>query len=222
MQSSIKKGSVSLHLSGEEVILSSGRGLFIPTSKTLIVADMHLGKSALFRQNGIPVPNTLIENDLARLSEMIAEFQPEKLVVAGDMFHQDINSEIDVFSEWRSTLEKMDIILVKGNHDKLPAQVYNDLDIEIVPKVLKLAAFQIVHNHADAHEDIFSISGHVHPGVALRGKAKQGLRMPCFRVGKDHIILPAFSAFTGLDVSKCEERCRYFAIAGNEIHEVPF
>jgi metallophosphoesterase superfamily enzyme len=51
-----------------DILLLPGRAAFLPASATLLVADLHLGKAATFRQAGIPVPEGSAQADLARLT----------------------------------------------------------------------------------------------------------------------------------------------------------
>ncbi|MCH8494168.1 MAG: metallophosphoesterase [Balneolales bacterium] len=44
----------------------------------------------------------------------------------------------------------------------------------------------------------FTISGHIHPGIRMKGYAKQSLMLPCFHLSKNGFLLPAFGTFTGL------------------------
>jgi metallophosphoesterase superfamily enzyme len=53
----------------------------------LILSDLHLGKTAHFRKNGIPLPANIILEDLKRLSILIDHFKPEKIIVVGDFLH---------------------------------------------------------------------------------------------------------------------------------------
>ena len=71
-----------------------------------------------------------------------------------------------------------------------------DFEIE---KELEISPFTFVHEHLKKHSEQFVISGHTHPGVRIKGKGKQFLKLPCFQVSEHQIILPAFSLFTGLN-----------------------
>jgi DNA ligase-associated metallophosphoesterase len=181
----------------EVLILSALRAIYWPRKKALILADMHLGKTGYFRSKGIPIPSTVLENDLQRLSLLIDTYQPEVIVVAGDMFHHDYNTDIDCFHTWRQLYNSIDFVLVPGNHDKLLNIDYQALGIKLTEKKHWLDPFTIIHEPG-SNADTFMISGHIHPGYAIAGRARQSLRLPCFIVGQQQMILPAFSLFTGL------------------------
>lgn len=207
-------------LAGEKIILSPEKALYWPAAKALVVADMHLGKTALFRQFGVPVPAALLTHDLERLSATIGLYQPEKLIVVGDMFHQDFNSDLQLFTEWRNTFETLQIILVQGNHDRLPMLQYRYMGIDLYRPNLNIYPFHFVHKPGNESEDKFIMSGHLHPGVKLTGVARQAIKLPCFRVSENSIVLPAFSAFTGLDVNRCSEECNYYAVLKDRVMQV--
>ncbi len=214
-------GDLELVIRGEAITLSSKRALYWKREQALIIADVHLGKPAHFRQSGIPVPSGLLTADLDRLTKLIAQFQPRQLIVVGDMFHhQDYNIDITTFADWRNLFDGLKIILVQGNHDRLKPLQYLHMDIELYKPNLTIGPFQFVHEVKEGNEHFFSISGHIHPGVLLRGRAKQGMRLPCFAMNENQLVLPAFSLFTGLDTSYCIDECEFYAIAGEKVFKV--
>ncbi|MCZ4243686.1 ligase-associated DNA damage response endonuclease PdeM [Pedobacter punctiformis] len=206
---------------GEELILDKERALFLPKHQLLAISDLHLGKSAHFRQAGLQVPSTIAKSDLQRLSLLIEKYQPKTLLINGDMFHHGLNTDIDDFSIWKQQYTDLNFLLVKGNHDQLSANNYKDLGIEIHEPSFCLSPFCFIHD-APKHtnEELYPISGHIHPGVSIVGKAKQRLKFPCFYFGKDHAILPAFSLFTGLYNIQPKTNERIFAITPEKVIEV--
>jgi uncharacterized protein len=217
----IKKIALEIIIRGEELVLSERRALYWKREQALVIADMHLGKAAHFRQFGIPVSSGLLTADLERLSSLIAEFQPKQLIVAGDMFHhQDHNTDLEIFASWRNAFDGLKIVLVQGNHDRLKTLQYMHMDIELYKPNLSLHPFQFIHEYTEPNENYFSISGHIHPGVLLRGSAKQAMKLPCFAVGENQLVLPAFSLFTGLDVNYCVEECDFYAIGEGKVFKV--
>ena len=47
----------------EKLIFTNQRALFWEKNNSLIISDLHLGKTAYFRKNGIPVPSDILEDD---------------------------------------------------------------------------------------------------------------------------------------------------------------
>lgn len=196
---------VEVKLQGQQFWMSGERTLFWEEKKTLILSDLHLGKTGHFRKAGIPVPGKLYKNDLHRLMETIQYFQPHSLVFVGDLTHSYENQELDQFRKWREDLPNIRMELVKGNHDVLSNHWYESAGIEVHAVSLSRDSFLFVHDplENEPESECYLISGHLHPGVIIRGLGKQSLRFPCFHFGPRMALLPAFSEFTGL---ACIER----------------
>jgi len=190
---------MTITIYGEELILAKERALFLPQQKLLAISDLHLGKAAHFRKEGVQVPSTLAQNDLQRLSLIIDRYEPQTLLINGDMFHHELNTDVDDFERWKQNYPTLKFRLVKGNHDYLANKNYQDLGIEVHGPSYCTTKFCFIHDSTHCKEEtLYPISGHVHPGVTVVGRAKQRLSFPCFYFGKEHAIMPAFSAFTGL------------------------
>lgn len=216
-----EKPANSILDTGHELLeLSPLRGVFRPKTKDLIIADLHLGKAAHFRKHGIPVPSLIQDADLNRLSLLIEEFAPSRLIIAGDMFHQNLNADTRRFEDWRGRFNALPITLVLGNHDRLKAHLYDRFHLHIVNDVFSVENLSVVHHHTCPGQT-FCISGHLHPGVAISGRARQHLRLPCFVLGENHLVLPAFSQFSGSNTKDARKiGLKYFAIGNNRVFEV--
>jgi DNA ligase-associated metallophosphoesterase len=197
---------------GEELILSTERAIYWAAQKILIISDLHIGKSAHFRKHGIQVPASIGDSDLQRLSGLIDLYDPQTLLITGDMFHHKSNSEVTAFSEWRKRFSKLKFLLIKGNHDQLSPLEYASLNIELIQKELICIPFRFIHETTESTDASYTISGHIHPGVTLYGKARQRLTFPCFYFGENYAVLPAFSAFTGLSKIQPQKNDRFYAI----------
>jgi DNA ligase-associated metallophosphoesterase len=197
---------------GEELILSKERAIYWAAQKILIISDLHIGKSAHFRKHGIQVPASIGDSDLQRLSGLIDLYDPQTLLITGDMFHHKSNSEVTAFSEWRKRFSKLKFLLIKGNHDQLSPLEYASLNIELIQKELICIPFRFIHETTESTDASYTISGHIHPGVTLYGKARQRLTFPCFYFGENYAVLPAFSAFTGLSKIQPQKNDRFYAI----------
>ncbi|SHG33810.1 ligase-associated DNA damage response endonuclease PdeM [Pedobacter caeni] len=210
---------MTISCNGEELILNKERAIYWPAKEMLIISDLHIGKSAHFRKHGIQVPANIGNDDLERLGKLIGFYDPKTLVITGDMFHHKINSDVTLFSEWRKKFGGLKISLIKGNHDLLKSQEYQSLNIDLIPRELISAPFRLIHEQPKSLEkdEYYTISGHIHPGVTIYGKARQRLNLPCFYFGEHHAVLPAFSAFTGLSRIQPEKNDRFYAITPSGI-----
>ena len=206
---------------GEELILDKERAIYFPKHQLLAISDLHLGKSAHFRQSGVPVPASVAQRDLTRLDEILKKYKPTTLLINGDMFHHGLNADIDKFYRWRKSYQQTNFLLVKGNHDRLAQADYASMDIEIHEPSFCLGPFCFIHDAPKCtEEEKYPISGHIHPGVTIVGRAKQRLKFPCFYFGKEYAVMPAFSVFTGLYNIRPKKDEQIFAVTRESVVEV--
>jgi len=196
-------------ISGNTFLLSMDRCIYWQEEKTLILSDLHLGKTGHFRKAGIAVPQAIFKEDMQRLVTQLQLYKPGRVIVIGDMFHSHDNKEHDFFIRWRKDFEQLSIQLVKGNHDILQEAWYTEAGIQLCitePEggnpALQIGNFIFTHdineiNLSNADKALYFFSGHIHPGISISGLGKQSLRFPCFYFGKQYAVLPAFSRFTG-------------------------
>lgn len=203
--------------------LSAERAIFWENQSTLILSDTHFGKTGHFRKNGIGVPQAVFQEDLQRMIDLLIFFKPTRLLVVGDLFHSAANLELNLFAKWRSDFTQLEMVLVKGNHDILADQWYQEHQIIVQKGIYQLGPFQFVHepmNSLDLTEMPFLFSGHLHPGVSLSGMGKQSLHFPCFYFSKTSCILPAFSRFSGTATVKKKKDNTIFAIVNQQLIEI--
>lgn len=190
------------HIICEQTLwVAKERGLYWEEEKTLIIADLHLGKSGHFRKEGIAIPQQVYKADLQRLVHLLYQYKAERLIIAGDLTHSKANKELDLFIRWRKDFPLLTIDLVKGNHDILLDDWYSEAGIRVSNTLLKAGPFQFIHDldtYPEWNEkDIYTFTGHMHPAVQVRGQGRQSLRFPCFYFTQNYCVLPAFSQFTG-------------------------
>ncbi|MEJ7683919.1 MAG: metallophosphoesterase [Segetibacter sp.] len=99
--------------------LSADRCVYWEEQQSLIVTDLHFGKTGHFRKSGIAVPQSIYKEDMQRLVNQLQFYKPQQLIIVGDMFHSVANKELDFFKKWRNDFSHLHIHLVKGNHDIL-------------------------------------------------------------------------------------------------------
>lgn len=207
-------------LHSQNLWLSAQRSLYWEEEKALIVSDLHFGKTGHFRKAGIPVPQSIYKEDLQRLVSLLNHFRPQKLIVVGDFFHSSANTELDWFKKWRDDFAHVQIILVRGNHDILKDQWYQDAAIEVVSPTLQLASFLFSHDQCETTAGVYTFCGHIHPGILVHGLGKQSLRFPCFYFGRNSCILPAFSKFTGAVAMDKSSAQNVYAVVENELVKI--
>lgn len=206
---------LSIQLQGEEIQLLAERALHWPAQKTLIVADLHWGKTAHFRKNGIAIPGASQQQDEIRLAQLIRQYNVERLVIAGDLFHSKGNNEVDSFSHWRTMHTSLHIDLVTGNHDILPAEKYLSWNLNMADG-LNISPFFISHDVPKTC-DSFCIHGHIHPAIRITGKGNQAIRLSCFCEDEGRLILPAFGQFTGKYTLNADDHKHLYVIADTTV-----
>lgn len=203
--------------------VSSERCLWWEEENTMILADLHLGKTGHFRKSGIPVPENIYRADLQRLMAQLFFFKADRLIIVGDFTHSSANKELDHFLKWRKDFSLLQIDLVKGNHDILNEQWYRDANITLIDEELVIGEFNFRHDlttkNIIQHPDnsCYNFVGHIHPGITIKGKGRQVLHFPCFYFTKTYCVLPAFSHFTGTYTVERKKNETVYAIADNKL-----
>ncbi|HVI46637.1 MAG TPA: ligase-associated DNA damage response endonuclease PdeM [Chitinophaga sp.] len=193
------------------------RAIFWEEEKTILLSDLHLGKAAHFRKSGIAIPAGIVQEDLFRLQQLITRHLPERVIVVGDMFHSTENNDVQYFRLWRSQFRHISFDLVKGNHDIMQPEVYEQLEVN-VHNTLTIRNIHFIHEPCEDDNGYqYTFSGHLHPGMVMAGMGKQRLRLPCFYFGRHCGILPAFGHFTGLASLEPSPAEPVFVIAGKSI-----
>ncbi len=190
----------AIEMAGEALIALPDRALLWPRTRTLIVADVHLGKGAAFRRAGVPVPSGATAADLDRLAVLIAAYAPTRLLVLGDLFHARLSQDepamaaIDAFRSQHAAIE---ITAIRGNHDRHVERLPAAWQIEWVTGSLHQPPFVFAHE-PDADPRGLVLAGHIHPVLLLKTR-RDSARLPVFwfrheqRIG----VLPSFGSFTG-------------------------
>jgi len=213
---------VILRISGEEIHLLAERALWWPNASTLVVADLHWGKASTFRAAGIPIPIGTTSDDLARLDSALTRTGARRMVVLGDLFHaragRVASHTLAELRRWRSLAAPVEILLVRGNHDRHAGDPPSDLRINCVNSPAFVPPF--VFRHEPAQGDGFGLAGHVHPGLTLTGRGLQRETLPCFLIGQSGAILPAFGSFTGFGNVEPGPGDRAYVVVEGEVLQV--
>jgi DNA ligase-associated metallophosphoesterase len=192
----MKKNTFKFYWEDTLLEMLPSRALFLPDTKELLICDIHLGKSEYFQQNGIPLTNNSDENNFIRIIKLVKKYNPEKLIILGDLFHSkfSIDKTLQKKVEDLPELLKTNVELILGNHDA---------GCEI--KNFKISDIRKTKNISFSHEPINSednktlnICGHYHPKVYLKNKSDK-LSFRCFAMDmkKNTLYLPAFGDLTG-------------------------
>ena len=148
-------------------------------TKTLLIADPHLGWEMQLQEKGIHVPSQT-PKILNKLTAIITKYKPDRLVILGDVKYTVVSSE---FGEWQDIpdfFNKLEgfigsIAIVRGNHDAnleplLPEKV------ELLPATgAVIGDVGVFHGHKWPSPALLGcktlVMGHLHPVVVFRDPA---------------------------------------------------
>ncbi len=179
---------------------SSG-ALWMPESKTAVVADIHLGYGWAQRRRGElgPLADARAYEKLLSLRE---ELRPQRFIFLGDLVHAPKPCEPE--RQWIEGLlhelsGSAEVIAVRGNHDRAFAQEFGHLPVKTV-SAWREASVTAIHGdrlEVPVPEQSTLLIGHLHPALPVRDASGAGRKLPVFLVTASCIVLPAFSPFAG-------------------------
>jgi len=197
---------------GHHLQLLAQRAAWDPARRTLLVADLHLGKAETFQAHGIALPSDGDLDTLNALIELAAQWPCQQVIVLGDLVH----SRLGLTPQLRQKLEALPELLgcplrlIGGNHDR--GSWIAGLQQE-PPQTL--GPWWLSHE-PDPRAGQLNLCGHLHP-VALVGRGNDRLRLPCFSLDgqQQRLALPAFGRLTGGHPAAQGERL--WLVAGGEL-----
>jgi len=210
---------VTIEVGGEPLVLLPQKAAFLPSRRTLRIADAHLGKAVSFRRLGVPVPSGTTRGTLAQIDALVDVHRATRVVFLGDFLHSErsqASSTLDALARWRGARPALELTLVRGNHDQRAGDPPADLGIEALDEPLVLGGLRLCH-HPRPRPGGYVLAGHWHPCVRLGGRAHDRLRLPCFWFGAQVGVLPAFGAFTGMHPVQAAPGDRLYAVADQAV-----
>ena len=197
--------------------------VFFPKHGILAVGDLHLGYEHILRSSGINLPETQTKSIIENLNQIFSEINKKdhklkKIIFLGDIKHyfRFEYQEKYLFNKFLEFLKKhlkdKDIILIKGNHDKIEYSGKKMKDYYIKNRIAFLHGhknFPQLEKKKDSVD--FFVTGHLHPSITISDKSNiKREKFKCFLVGKYNkkraIILPSFfDVKVGTDVNNYKE-----------------
>jgi uncharacterized protein len=214
--------ALTIELAGEQLIVDAQRALIWPAESTMFLADLHLGKSDIFRRAGIPIPEGSTTADLDRIETLVQRYRLERVVLLGDFLHGRSFPKAaytQTFGAWRRTRADLEFTVIAGNHDRFDAFRSLDWDVTWQREGVSIGPF-VCRHHPEPSREGFVLAGHVHPVIFLYGSARERLRVPVLWIREGHAVLPSFGSFTGgAEVSPAESESVY-AFGADRVWEV--
>lgn len=211
-------GPIDITWHGHHLRLLPDRAIYLPAERTLLVADVHLGKPASFRSAGVPVPEAITDRDLARMTALIGSIAAERLLILGDLIHDAAalrDRTREAVARWRVSLPNIAIDLVVGNHDR-KADSCEPLGVRVLGEVVTLnSGLRLTHEPPEADAPP-TLCGHLHPVISVGPRRSAArVRAACFHFEANTGVLPAFGTFTGGRAMHNGPACAVFA-AGDQ------
>jgi len=197
-----------------DVVADVRRAVWLEKERTLLIADVHLGHLWVERQRGTLLP--IIHDDtLERLESLRGDYQPDRWVFLGDTVHAVARLSV-LQDELRNLIRWLDdelVTFVLGNHDARLPEMLRSLGCGAeCTRLATSGPHVLVHGDAMPWESVaarlgsggMAFYGHEHPAVVLGDGVATAARVPCFLVGTDRAILPAFSRWAAGQVFPSE------------------
>lgn len=186
--------SAVLELGECEAVADRSGALYLPSARTLVVADLHLEKGSAFAVRGVMLPPYDTRDTLQRLGEVLERYRPACVIALGDSIHDGAGADrlgTAELRELRAIQTGREWIWVTGNHDPEIRPVLGGT----TARAVTIGALVLRHDPGEGVGAI-EVSGHLHPAArALLGGV--GVRHRCFAGDGRRLVLPAFGAFTG-------------------------
>lgn len=213
---------VAVALAGEHMEIHPLRALYWARRQTLIIADAHFGKAAAFRAAGVFVPEETTSASLRRMDTLLDQTGASRIVFLGDFLHAVEGRHPGTFQTmiaWRERRSAVEMVLVRGNHDRTAGDPPESLGIRCVDAPLLDPPFAFTH-HPGTRAGAYVLAGHIHPGVKLVGPGRQRDHFACFWFGEEMGVLPAFGEFTGFADVEPLPHDRVWVVAHDELISV--
>jgi metallophosphoesterase superfamily enzyme len=173
----------------DEWLLTPQRVAIHEPTGTAVVADLHLGYDEARRRAGEAIPPVPMDARLADLGAALQRHRLRRLAVAGDLLEDGRCTEaLEAFGTW---LDQHGVELVgvaPGNHDRARGEALAEGDWRLRDDGVPLGRWRVVHGDGPLPGGPV-VQGHEHPWVRWRG----GPEAPCYLVGEDRLVLPAYS-----------------------------
>jgi DNA ligase-associated metallophosphoesterase len=208
-------------VASETLHLLPQRCVYWPRERMLIIADIHLGKAAAFRAQGVPMPHGTTAQNLQVLDHLLAQLDVATVLFLGDFLHARTAraaSTMAAISAWCAQHPNVRLMLVRGNHDLHAGDPPSHWGIEVVNEPHRHGPFTFCHHPCEL-PDTYVMAGHVHPVFRLSNRG-DSLRLPCFLLGPQRMVLPSFGAFTGGFAIAPEKGERVFVAADDAVFAV--
>lgn len=183
-----------MHVTAFEDVHYEDRAVWMPEWGTLVLADVHLGRT---RSSRVDLPIGSHADILERLDALLDRHDPDQVVIAGDLVHDFDSVPLTVAESVEEIVDLVEdrgaeFVVTAGNHDTVLDRVTS---IETVDEYQIGGKTVVHHGHEIPESEVARhIIGHDHPAITIEGS-----RRPCYLdcpdqyEGSSVLVLPAFS-----------------------------
>jgi uncharacterized protein len=148
-------------------------------TRTLLIADPHIGWEMELQQKGIHVPSQT-PKILTKLTTILSKYKPEHLVILGDVKYSVVSSEMgewhdipDFFTKLQKCVQRISV--VRGNHDANLEPLLPE-SVELLPATgAVIGDVGVFHGHKWPSPSLLGckslVMGHLHPVMVFRDPA---------------------------------------------------
>ncbi len=183
--------SVSL---GDGATALAGGMLWIETTASLVIADLHLGYEEAI---GGALPLWSLDESVGRIEAALAAYGARELILLGDVLHGVRLSEgagERVIATMRRLRNLCRLVVVAGNHEgRTRGRALLGDSVEEIER----AGLLLHHGDRPRIGALRHVIGHLHPSVALGSERS----VPAFLSARELIVVPAATPYSrGLNI----------------------
>lgn len=181
------------------VTITNDRCLILDEGPTAVIGDLHLGYESALEDEGMFIPRINTESVRDSLNRIIDKYEPERIVLLGDIKHDFKRSSYQAREDVKSIVnlvsEAAEAVVIKGNHDNFLQNILSSVGVGTLD-YYDVMGFRLEHGHADSGIRPVII-GHEHPSIRIPGELSGGMKLQCYVVAKEEgvIVIPPFSPF---------------------------
>lgn len=157
--------------------IADNPALYITDLKTLVVTDLHIGLEYDLFSRGIVIPPQA-ERFQKVLGKLIKITKAKQLIILGDLKYKVPGMSIRELKEIPKLLEflveRVKVILVKGNHDDQIEKVLPERVRLVGSRGLKIKKYGFFHGHAWPSQKLIQCDhlfmGHIQPSIEFKDK----------------------------------------------------
>lgn len=191
--------------------LDARHAVWLESERILAIADLHLGYAWAHRAEGNLLPIGARDDTPARLAALVKDYAPREVALLGDIVHRAVRIE-PLREEIRRLCsaigEDAALRLIAGNHDRDLAPLLSECGASLeIASSLRAGPYLLVHG--DAPDNVAAdhlreaaarggivFLGHEHPAITLSDGVATRAKCPCFLLGENCAVVPAFSRWS--------------------------